>query len=304
MMNEQKPKRPELLEHAHIYIITNRVNGKQYVGRTIGRDPMARVNQHLDCDGGSEYLMNSVKYHGRSSFDVELIPYPGVSNDALNSIEVWKITQLGTLHPNGYNLTQGGEGGVPSEIVRQKMSAAIKEALKRPEVKERRSAAMKEVNKRPEVKERQSAAQKEAQNRPEVKERKSAAMKEVQNRPEVKAKRAATNNRPEVKERKSAAMKEVMNRPEVKAKHAATNKRKRLKRIDDLFEVMSLGEMTRLRNSGISWSRIAKKAGITFVQLDSIRHYPEFAEIAPQLAPKTRNKDQHDKYDGKTLFDE
>ena len=39
-------------------------------------------------------------------------------------VEKWKIAQLDTFH-NGYNLTEGGEGGSPSEETRRKISKAL-----------------------------------------------------------------------------------------------------------------------------------------------------------------------------------
>ena len=85
------------------------------------------------------------------------------------------------------------------------MSAAVKAAHARPEVKARYSAA----NSRPEVRARRSAACKEAQNRPETRAKMSVATKAAHARPETKARHSTSlkeaNARPEVKARRSIA---------------------------------------------------------------------------------------------------
>ena len=83
----------------------------------------------------------------------------------------------------------------------------------------------------PDVRARHKEAIKEAMKRPEVK----ARVKEARNRPEVKAKISGDNspmNRPEVKARHKEAIKEAMNRPEVKARHKeAVNRPENIKKM-------------------------------------------------------------------------
>lgn len=95
-----------------IYIIRNKVNGRGYVGKDY-RLPK-RVNQHLyGKTKGCHAIHAAVQKYGVEAFDVELIPYPGISREALCQVEKWKIKQLGTHFSNGgYNLTWGGEGPV------------------------------------------------------------------------------------------------------------------------------------------------------------------------------------------------
>ena len=91
-----------------IYILTNRLNGKQYVGKDSNLP--SRINQHLAGKApDSPAIHNAIKKHGRDAFHIEVVEYPGASHEALNTIETWHITRLGS-YENGYNCTKGGEG--------------------------------------------------------------------------------------------------------------------------------------------------------------------------------------------------
>ena len=111
------------MKQTGIYILTNRVNGKQYVGQSV--DLHKRVQKHLSFTKGCPAIRGALQKYGRSVFDVQLIPYPAISSDALNAVERWHIARLDTLAPKGYNLRAGGEGGgSPSEVTRQKLRVA------------------------------------------------------------------------------------------------------------------------------------------------------------------------------------
>ena len=82
------------MKNAGIYILTNRVNNKQYVGQDtqLGK----RAKKHLSGHSkGSRAIHNAIKKHGADAFDVQLIPYPHISLEALNAVEKWKIAQRG-----------------------------------------------------------------------------------------------------------------------------------------------------------------------------------------------------------------
>ena len=109
------------MKNPGIYILTNQVNGMQYVGKD-SRLP-SRANQHLRGQEPScPDIHGAIKEFGRDAFFVEIIPYPNISQEALNAVECWKIRQLQTLAPGGYNLTDGGEGSSHCEETRQKIS--------------------------------------------------------------------------------------------------------------------------------------------------------------------------------------
>jgi len=90
-----------------IYILTNRINNKQYVGQSIKLKK--RIANHLAGYSGSTYIAKAIKKHGKKNFNVQIIKYPHISPQALDAVEQWYIAKLRTLAPNGYNLTIGGE---------------------------------------------------------------------------------------------------------------------------------------------------------------------------------------------------
>ena len=109
------------MKNPGIYILTNRVNRKQYVGRD--RCLPKRSKIHLSGKAPMcRHVHKAIKKYGYDAFSVEIIEYPGISHEALNSVERWKISQLQTLTPCGYNLMDGGESGKHSEETRQKIS--------------------------------------------------------------------------------------------------------------------------------------------------------------------------------------
>ena len=110
------------MKNPGIYILTS-PSGKQYVGRDSNLP--RRVRDHLSGNAPEcRAIHNAIQKYGRDAFSVEIIRYPGISEDALNAVERWKIRHLQTLVPAGYNLTEGGDGSKPSEETRQKISKA------------------------------------------------------------------------------------------------------------------------------------------------------------------------------------
>ena len=96
----------------YIYVITNTVNLKCYVGQS-GSNPVGvggRVTLHLKCRGSKEMIDDVLKY-GKEVFDTEIIDYPGISEKALNSLEKYYIETKDCVKPNGYNVLGGLSGG-------------------------------------------------------------------------------------------------------------------------------------------------------------------------------------------------
>jgi len=104
-----------------IYVITNLINGKQYVGQTTQN--LAKRWQAHQCKG--HILHKAIKKYGTSGFSIEQID-TALTQDELNTKEVHWIENLNTISPNGYNLSLGGHGRgiIFSEETRHKMSEA------------------------------------------------------------------------------------------------------------------------------------------------------------------------------------
>mgnify|MGYP000234544694 CR=1 FL=1 len=108
-----------------IYIITNTVNAKQYVGIT--KRLKKRWTEHQRMHGGACLgLYSAIKKYGKEQFVFSHIA-DAFDKDSACSIERLLIKEHNTLSPHGYNLTSGGDGGFEmSKESRAKMSASKK----------------------------------------------------------------------------------------------------------------------------------------------------------------------------------
>lgn len=93
-----------------IYLATNRINGKQYVGKT-ERSMEDRRRDHLKDSLKSPRLpfQRALRKYGADSFDWDIIQESNCPGE-LNRLEVESIVWFGSKVPNGYNMTDGGEG--------------------------------------------------------------------------------------------------------------------------------------------------------------------------------------------------
>lgn len=87
-----------------IYLITNKINGKQYVGQTV-RSLEERFNEHKRHAG---VVGRAIKKYGAENFVYEIIDRAD-DIETLNRKEIEYIQRLGTVEPFGYNLCYGGE---------------------------------------------------------------------------------------------------------------------------------------------------------------------------------------------------
>jgi len=107
----------------NIYIITNKINGKQYVGQTIEK-LSKRFYRHSIA---KTYIGNSIRKNGKDKFSINLLAKCYSKRDA-GLKEKYYIEKYNTFG-DGYNLTLGGEGNlgyVPSEETKRKISNSEK----------------------------------------------------------------------------------------------------------------------------------------------------------------------------------
>jgi group I intron endonuclease len=126
-----------------IYRITNTINGKVYIGRTI--QPLAhRWQQHVqDVRRYTFPLHNAIRKYGTDGFTAEVVHH-AKTREELRKMETFFIILHQSHKPeNGYNMTLGGDGGeVPNAATRVKMSRAHKGKKSSPEANVKRSARM------------------------------------------------------------------------------------------------------------------------------------------------------------------
>lgn len=99
----------------YIYCITNKINGKRYVGQTKHNDVNERIKEHFQI-ALSEYssnkrnlhLYNSIRKYGKENFEVTILK-DNLSEDELDEWEVYFIKEFNT-YADGYNNTVGGGG--------------------------------------------------------------------------------------------------------------------------------------------------------------------------------------------------
>jgi group I intron endonuclease len=109
-----------------VYVVRNRVNGKVYVGKT-QLTLTRRWSVHVSnaSRGVNTYFYAALRKYGASCFDVSLVSSHADTPKQLNEQERYFIAKYRASEREfGYNLTQGGEGMIPNETTRKKMSDA------------------------------------------------------------------------------------------------------------------------------------------------------------------------------------
>lgn len=176
-----------------VYLVTCTTNGKVYVGLT--RYPKRRFKCHVynAQSGRPGALYRGILAHGPDAFTFEVLR-DGLTRKAACAEEMAQIAQRKCQHPDGYNLTAGGDGAtgfVCTPEHRAKLSAAAKAAMADPALRARVSASLKGRVKTPEHLAKISKARTGSKNSPETRAKIFAANKGRVWSPEIIAKRAA-----------------------------------------------------------------------------------------------------------------
>jgi group I intron endonuclease len=114
-----------------VYLITNNVNGKKYVGQHIGEDLQRYFKNTIYFAEagyqGKRLLYRAIRKHGSENFSIKPLVIVGTKWE-MDLYESGMIKAWDTQNPEkGYNLTAGGDGTVgfcPDEETRAKMSKA------------------------------------------------------------------------------------------------------------------------------------------------------------------------------------
>ena len=94
----------DMRAHQIIYVTTNKINQKSYVGYH------STNNLEDNYLGSGVYLTRAIKKYGRENFERKILEFCDVLN--WEERETFWIAEKNTKYPNGYNLTDGGEGGI------------------------------------------------------------------------------------------------------------------------------------------------------------------------------------------------
>ena len=110
----------------YIYLITDTTNGMKYTGKH-----HYHIEGQLDPNyHGSGVIIKNIYKKRPETLKEEYIK-TCYSEEEMCSDEQYYIKLFKTLWPNGYNLTEGGDGGVCCEESRKKMSESHKRLLSR-----------------------------------------------------------------------------------------------------------------------------------------------------------------------------
>jgi group I intron endonuclease len=105
-----------------IYCIENTVTGQKYIGKSV--DIGFRWNGHRtkfkNKKHANPYFQHSYDKYGEENFKYSIIEL--CEKEKLSEREIFYIQEFNTKHPNGYNVTDGGEG-----------AAGLKRGLRTPE---------------------------------------------------------------------------------------------------------------------------------------------------------------------------
>lgn len=92
-----------------VYLRTNLINGKQYVGQTKNFKEREKVWKCFKAKYAGKLINSARNKYGTDSFETTILK-ECETQEELNKWEAYYINELNTKVPNGYNLTDGGEG--------------------------------------------------------------------------------------------------------------------------------------------------------------------------------------------------
>jgi group I intron endonuclease len=126
-----------------VYRATNQITGRVYIGVASCSLARRRTGHFRSArDGSPAIFHNSIRKHGIEAFLFEELERCS-DRAALLEREIYWIRQLGSRHPAGYNMTDGGDGwNQPhSEVSREKMRQSQQAARARETEEQKRKRA-------------------------------------------------------------------------------------------------------------------------------------------------------------------
>lgn len=156
-----------------VYVATNRLNGKQYVGKCTRKFENRRSAHFKDAKrGATQVFACAIRKYGRDAFDWDIL-FESDSGSVLSRVEIMCIADMESMVPNGYNMTAGGEcGHGPNRPeTRAKISAAKKGQVHTDAAKRKMSQSQRGKKRSGEFKAKVSAFHKGRKKKPETVER-------------------------------------------------------------------------------------------------------------------------------------
>jgi len=112
-----------------IYKFTNKINNKVYIGQAVNL--RSRIGGHFrdyKLNKKNKHFYNSIQKYGLENFEVQiLVQEKNLTKQELDDLEIDFIRFYNSNNQIfGYNMTAGGEGGIPNDETRKKLSEAAK----------------------------------------------------------------------------------------------------------------------------------------------------------------------------------
>lgn len=109
----------------YIYLRTNLINGKKYVGQTKDIEKRNHDWNRLNARYGGHAINNARKKYGADGFSFEILKE--CPNKDMNYWEMYYIKEYNTKKPYGYNSTDGGDSTYErTEETKAKIAAALR----------------------------------------------------------------------------------------------------------------------------------------------------------------------------------
>ena len=149
-------------ESGVIYLLTNTINGKVYVGKT-KESARTRWKRHCRVANSISRCCNialycAIRKYGAESFSIQVVAHAPLSG--LSAMERIWIVLMNSRTPNGYNMTDGGDGMEnPSDDTRNRLRAHATKLFTRlnqnPEYRQKMAALRKQETGSPDRREKQ-----------------------------------------------------------------------------------------------------------------------------------------------------
>lgn len=94
---------------AYIYIITNKINNKSYIGKTENINPLKRWEEHCK-DYKRDYYKNRPLYKSMNKYGLDNFEFKILLKTNIPEKDEIKLIKKYDTYKNGYNATLGGDG--------------------------------------------------------------------------------------------------------------------------------------------------------------------------------------------------
>jgi group I intron endonuclease len=113
----------------YVYLVTNTINGKRYVGQSKCDDIQTRWASHRKMlkDSIGRYLLAAYHKYGINNFKFQIICI--CFDECCDELEEQYIKKFNTLVPGGYNLKTGGKSSRHSEETKQLIAKRLRERV-------------------------------------------------------------------------------------------------------------------------------------------------------------------------------